>query len=321
MAVDCTNVIEVRQTVCNNATDIQEMITLPDTGERTTNYNAKPISLIVKEKLINDLQALGIDYVWSYVWANEAERNAQTGMSIDDYGYQSDTGLVYQYDGSLWQVQTVSTGEYAYRIIDSQVWKYNTSWNFYYAIGGSEFSDNEFLIKNESDNTKTFSFDASLIPTNTKNIYKVPNTSGTFLISSDLTGIVIAYASSTVPDGFLECDGSAISRTTYSELFAIIGTTYGIGDGSTTFNIPDLRGEFIRGWDNGRGIDSNRNIGTSQNDELKSHTHTESVGRSGQGGSEFSINNDGNTGFNITGATGGSETRPRNIAMMYCIKY
>lgn len=61
------------------------------------------------------------------------------------------------------------------------------------------------------------------------------------------TGTVVPHASSTVPDGFLACDGTAVSRTTYANLFTVIGTTFGAGDGSTTFNTPDLRGIFVRG--------------------------------------------------------------------------
>jgi microcystin-dependent protein len=62
-------------------------------------------------------------------------------------------------------------------------------------------------------------------------------------------GVVQAYAGATAPTGFLLCDGSAISRSTYSDLFNIIGTTYGVGDGSTTFNLPDLRGKHPMGYD------------------------------------------------------------------------
>lgn len=54
------------------------------------------------------------------------------------------------------------------------------------------------------------------------------------------TGIIIPWSSDSVPSGFLECDGTAVSRTTYAALFAVVGTTYGVGDGSTTFNVPDL---------------------------------------------------------------------------------
>ncbi|WP_346984382.1 phage tail protein [Chryseobacterium sp. POE27] len=77
-------------------------------------------------------------------------------------------------------------------------------------------------------------------------------------------GTVSYTAASTVPAGYLECNGTAISRTTYATLFAAIGTTYGAGDGSTTFNLPDLRGEFVRGWDHGRGVDVSRSLGSSQ---------------------------------------------------------
>ena len=77
-------------------------------------------------------------------------------------------------------------------------------------------------------------------------------------------GTVIHVAMSNAPEGYLAANGSAVSRQTYARLFAAIGTTFGGGDGSTTFNLPDLRGEFIRGWDSGRGVDSGRQIGSWQ---------------------------------------------------------
>jgi len=64
---------------------------------------------------------------------------------------------------------------------------------------------------------------------------------------TDLIGVIISYPKDTLPTGFLACDGSAVSRTTYSGLFAVVGTTYGTGDGSSTFNVPDLRAAFLRG--------------------------------------------------------------------------
>lgn len=133
-------------------------------------------------------------------------------------------------------------------------------------------------------------------------------------------GSVSAFAGASAPDGYLTCNGAALSRTIYSDLFSAIGTTYGVGDGSTTFNIPDLRGEFIRGLDGGRGVDSGRTLGSYQADELKSHTHTyrgatiTPTGSDPTGtGSTFTIGN--------TGSTGGTETRPRNIAMNFIIKF
>lgn len=61
------------------------------------------------------------------------------------------------------------------------------------------------------------------------------------------TGSIIAYGSVSIPSGWLECDGSAVSRTTYANLFAVVGTSFGIGDGSTTFNLPDFTDKFPRG--------------------------------------------------------------------------
>jgi len=91
------------------------------------------------------------------------------------------------------------------------------------------------------------------------------------------SGSVFCMAVASVPSSYLECNGAAVSRTTYAALFAVIGTAYGAGNGSSTFNIPDLRGEFIRGFDNGRGVDSGRNIASSQSAQNASHNHSISL--------------------------------------------
>lgn len=147
------------------------------------------------------------------------------------------------------------------------------------------------------------------------------------------SGMVAAFAFDSPPTGWFECDGAAISRTAFASLFTAIGLRFGIGNGSTTFNLPDLRGEFIRGFDNGAGNDPDAgsrtdsgdgttgdNVGTKQVDEFKSHVHVDSLyqvqGEAGLQGVD--TNNDAH---NIdTTATGGNETRPRNVYMMYCIK-
>jgi microcystin-dependent protein len=72
------------------------------------------------------------------------------------------------------------------------------------------------------------------------------------LIKEMLTGAIFPFGGSVVPSGFLECDGQAVSRTDYSDLFSAIGTTFGPGDGSTTFNLPDLRGRVPIGQDTGQ---------------------------------------------------------------------
>jgi microcystin-dependent protein len=90
-------------------------------------------------------------------------------------------------------------------------------------------------------------------------------------------GSVFCMAVATVPTGYLECNGAAVSRTTYAALFAIIGVQYGAGNGSSTFNIPDLRGEFVRGYDHGRGVDNNRSINDPQGASNASHNHSISL--------------------------------------------
>ena len=66
-------------------------------------------------------------------------------------------------------------------------------------------------------------------------------------VGGDLTGMIFAFAGNSIPSGYLLCDGSQVSRTTYKKLFDVIGTTYGAGDGSTTFNLPNLTNKFIQG--------------------------------------------------------------------------
>ena len=94
------------------------------------------------------------------------------------------------------------------------------------------------------------------------------------------SGSVFCMAVATVPSGYLECNGAAVSRSTYAVLFAVIGTAYGTGNGSTTFNLPDLRGEFVRGFDNGRGVDNGRSIASSQSSQFGQHNHSVSASSS-----------------------------------------
>ena len=86
-------------------------------------------------------------------------------------------------------------------------------------------------------------------------------------------GAVFHFAMNTCPNGYLKANGAAVSRTTYSTLFTAIGTTFGAGDGSTTFNIPELRGEFIRSLDDGRLVDTGRTLGSTQTGSVESHSH------------------------------------------------
>jgi len=142
-----------------------------------------------------------------------------------------------------------------------------------------------------------------------------------------ITGSILFFARNTAPTGWLKANGAAVSRTSYAALFAAIGTTFGVGNGSTTFNLPDLRGEFLRGWDDGRGIDSGRGFGSAQAGEIQAHTH-EKAAAYGNPAATFSdssvwsrVGTADQTSSIRTGSTGGTETRPRNIALLACIKF
>jgi len=142
-------------------------------------------------------------------------------------------------------------------------------------------------------------------------------------LGSTPAGAVFHFAMSTVPVGYLECNGAAVSRATYSTLFSAIGVVFGAGDGTTTFNLPELRGEFIRNWDDGRGIDTGRTFGSAQLSDIAPHTHPittyHGTGTDGLNHvSSYAVV--GATDISATNASTGTETRPRNIALLVCIK-
>lgn len=160
------------------------------------------------------------------------------------------------------------------------------------------------------------------------------------------SGAVMYFAGRTAPAGWLKANGAAVSRTTYAALFAAIGTTYGAGDGRSTFNLPDLRAEFLRGWDDGRGIDSGRAFGAAQSDAIRNikgsleaaygsyryalYTKAEGAFATDwdDGSNETfkgSSNNYANSKKRVVFDAGRSvptadENRPRNIALLACIK-
>lgn len=137
-------------------------------------------------------------------------------------------------------------------------------------------------------------------------------------------GAVAAFAMNSAPTGWLKANGAAISRSTYATLFAAISTTFGSGDGSTTFNVPDLRGEFVRGWDDGRGVDTSRSFGTSQSHQFAAHTHTVPLtSEMAAGANSGALRTGGSTmtSSSAGGTVAPDETRPRNIALLYCIRY
>lgn len=94
-------------------------------------------------------------------------------------------------------------------------------------------------------------------------------------------GRIGTFAMATPPPGWFRANGAAVSRTVYAALFAKIGTTYGAGDGVSTFNLPDPRGKFVRIWDDGKGIDIGRVLGSNQEQSLQVHGHEATTGAAG----------------------------------------
>jgi microcystin-dependent protein len=187
---------------------------------------------------------------------------------------------------------------------------------------------------------------SSLIPVITFDAYGRATSATTASVGGVPSGAVEAFAMNTAPSGWLACNGAAISRSTYSALFTAIGTTFGTGDGSTTFNIPDVRGYFVRGVDNARGVDSGRTFGSNQGFAMQQHRHSHGTDGTSSGGynangytdslgyTNGSGNQSGGGGYahNTTSAmmpttaggtavAGASENRPINIALLYCIKF
>jgi microcystin-dependent protein len=149
-------------------------------------------------------------------------------------------------------------------------------------------------------------------------------------------GTIDMYGGATPPSNYFECNGAAINRITYAALFTAIGTAFGIGDGLSTFNIPDFRGEFPRGWDNGRGVDPARALGSTQAGDIQSHGHYAGVAQNqtepdiyghtatdlpGVATEVVQKQNASMVAQPLTSNTGGSETRPTNVAVMFIIKY
>lgn len=137
-------------------------------------------------------------------------------------------------------------------------------------------------------------------------------------------GTVRWQSSNFLPIGWLRANGNTVSRSEYAMLFHEIGTIYGSGNGSTTFTLPDLRGEFIRGFDDGRNVDTGRTFGSAQADQFKTHFHSYNLAQAPGSGQDQagSGSGDGVTQFpSTTSEEGGTETRPRNIAMLGVIKF
>jgi len=138
--------------------------------------------------------------------------------------------------------------------------------------------------------------------------------------------LIIWHPGPTPPAGYIKANGALLDRTVYAWLFSKIGTTYGAGDGVSTFATIDLRAEFLRGLDDGRGIDVGRVLGSVQAGGNLGHSHEKYIPTVAHchvaaGSSYWVAQTDGSTYNSQTGSSGGAETRPRNVAGLFCIAY
>jgi microcystin-dependent protein len=239
-----------------------------------------------------------------------------TGVPV---GFVGDSGLAarlqYTTSGSTWNWVNYIANDAETRYLKDQAGTVGTTNLASNAVTTAKITDANVTVA-KLENTLDLSSKTVTLPDNSITASMLQ--SGAAVPS----GAVFYFAANSAPSGYLEANGAAISRTTYAALFAVVGTTFGTGDGSTTFNLPDLRGEFLRGWDNGKGTDSGRTFGSFQADEFKSHTHAElyNTPSSGQDQAGSGSGDNDVTSSRQTGATGGAETRPRNIALLPCIK-
>lgn len=185
-----------------------------------------------------------------------------------------------------------------------------------YGLGAPTYgSDGNFYESLQANNTGNN-------PTSTNGFWRQV---GTSFFSSVPVGTVIAVAHNDAPDsGWMKCNGATVSRAAYARLFAKIGGTYGT-PAIDTFRLPDYRGEFLRGLDDGRGVDPGRNFAL-QGQSLQSHAHTMSVIKSDRAPAGDSNLVYGDEDYyppatRTTDFTGTAETRPRNMPVVYWIKF
>jgi microcystin-dependent protein len=205
-----------------------------------------------------------------------------------------------------------------------------------FVLGIKKISSDSNLVTVVRSSTDTIAGDQQKVITKKDNGYSLiastKDSSGRWettdyapaVVDTTPAGAILSSAANVTPSGYLYCNGAALSRTTYGSLFNAVGTTYGAGDGVTTFNLPDFRGVFLRGWDNSRGFDASRAFGSYQSDLLASHTHSNAYvpaeyPNNSMLGPDTFYSNFSKVG--TTSATGGVETRPKNVAINYYVKY
>jgi microcystin-dependent protein len=247
--------------------------------------------------------------------------SAPSNLATGKLWYDTGNNLLKQYDGSSWVTIMDSTGGTFTGAVNLGV------------------SGTGVALKADVSGTLT-----TVIPSDGTAQALGTGDSPTF---ANIVGMIAPFAMSSPPSGWITCDGSAVSRTTtYDSLFTAISTTWGSGDGSTTFNVPDLEGAFLRGVGTSTLFtqDQTISLATAQDDTMQGHYHnirrpngttdqnTISMGDGSNTSSYLKSGNSPANGVSIAiqeprtdGSNGtprtANETRPNNIGVKYCIKY
>lgn len=152
-------------------------------------------------------------------------------------------------------------------------WTGNTAQTGNLAVTGKVSATGTATGPNDLPNKSFVDSAISVVSTAAGNAQNAANNAQTKADQAAPVASLTYMAVNVVPTGWLKCNGAEVSRTTYAALFAVIGTTYGPGNGTTTFNLPDYRGYFLRSWDDGRGVDSGRVFGSTQSSQNLAHSH------------------------------------------------
>lgn len=280
----------------------------------TVDYIAKNTELYIDNGLANtfELTILSGENPTSYTdgmrvrFFSNSDNTGACTIDVEGIGIKS----IVTYDGDTLISGQVDSGKYVEAVYSSSLDKF--------VIANITFTDG--FVK--TDGTTPFANpQTGVTPTSANHL-----ATKAYVDGSTPSGSVMAFASPTPPSGWLYLNGQAVSRATYANLFAVIGTIYGAGNGSTTFHLPDARGLGIRGWDDSRGFDIGRVFGSYQADMIKSHSHIisgqdNSANPTGAASNEVAnVENYPSTFSRNTSSTGDSETVGKNIAMIYIIK-
>jgi microcystin-dependent protein len=259
------------------------------------NLDPTTTTVVSAQTIVSDGSPLLLEYYSRTCYANNADLQAQVGFSVDGAAASTDgffaspaTG-VYRQPFHIQKRVTLAAGSHTIAVqgfrnagltimgLDGPMFLrvskivQATQWP---ALQSSVIVCTS-LTRPAAPTVGTFIFE-----TDTLNLY-VWDGAAWSPVSTQPTGTITSYAGSTSPSGWLLCDGAAVSRTTYASLFAALSTTYGAGNGTTTFNVPDLRGRMPIGAGNDATVANNetRTLGTKGGDtRMQSHTHSGTTG-------------------------------------------